>query len=58
MLVEVLGAFAMENWQDKLRDRQKEKEYVQNLVSDVNSQLSIISDQVASKQPCVRIVKI
>ena len=36
----------MENWQDKLRDRQREKEYVQNLASDVNSQLSIISDQV------------
>ena len=47
VLIGVLGAFALENWQDKLRDRQKEKEYVQNLVSDVNSQLSIISDQVA-----------
>lgn len=46
VLVGVLGAFALENWQDKLRDRQREKEYVQNLASDVNSQLSIISDQL------------
>ena len=42
LLVGVLGAFAAENWQDKLRDRQTEKKYIQNLISDVEHQISII----------------
>lgn len=45
VLVGVLGAFALENWQDRLKDRQAEKEYIQNLISDVDRQLSIIDDQ-------------
>lgn len=45
VLVGVLGAFALENWQDKLRERKTEKEYIQNLISDVDRQISIIDDQ-------------
>lgn len=36
VLVGVLGAFALENWQDTLRDRKTEKEYIQNLISMLN----------------------
>ena len=45
VLVGVLGAFALENWRDNLKDRQTEKEYIQNLISDINRQISIIDEQ-------------
>ena len=45
VLVGVLGAFALENWRDNLKDRQTEKEYIQNLISDINRQKSIIDEQ-------------
>lgn len=45
VLVGVLGAFALENWQDNIRDRQTEKEYIQSLISDINRQISIIDEQ-------------
>jgi len=45
VLVGVLGAFALENWRDNLKDRQTEKEYIQNLISDIYRQISIIDEQ-------------
>lgn len=46
ILVGVMGAFTLNNLQDNLGEKQKEKEYTKNLISDLRAQLITIENQI------------